>query len=62
MKFEDDTTILTKTQEALQEMVNRLIDTGKKYDMEINIDKWQLIRVVRINGSLQVELDNRELK
>ena len=36
----DDTAVITaKTQEELQGMVNRYIDTGRKYDMEISIVK-----------------------
>ena len=28
-------------------MVNRLVDAGRKHDMEINIDKSQVIRITR---------------
>jgi hypothetical protein len=31
--------IIARTQEELQDMVNRLVDTGKKYGIKINIDK-----------------------
>ena len=34
-----DTAIIAKTQEELQDMVNRFVDTGRKYGMEINIEK-----------------------
>ena len=43
-------------------MVNRLIDTGRKYGMEINIDKSQVMRVSRGNESLQIKVNNRELQ
>ena len=43
-------------------MVNRLVDTGRKYGMEINIDKSQIMRVSRNNESLQIKVGNRELK
>ena len=43
-------------------MVNRLVDTGKKDGMEINIDKSQVMRVSRSNESLQIKVNNRELK
>ena len=35
VRFADDTAIIAKTQEELQDMVNRLVDSGRKYDMEI---------------------------
>ena len=49
VRFADDTAIIAKTQEELQDMVNKLVDTGKKYGMEINIDKTQVMRVPRSN-------------
>ena len=39
VRFADDTVIIAKSQEELQDMVNRLVDTGRKYGMDINIDK-----------------------
>ena len=47
VRFVDDTAINAKSQEGLQNMVNRLVDTGKKYGMKINIDKSQVMRVSR---------------
>ena len=31
VRFADDTAIIAKTQEVLQDMVNRLVDTGRKW-------------------------------
>jgi Reverse transcriptase (RNA-dependent DNA polymerase). len=62
IRFVDDTAIMAKTKEELQDMVNRLIDTGRKYGMEINIEKSQVMRVYRSNESLQIKVNNRELK
>ena len=39
VRFTDDTTLIAKTQEELQDIVNTLVDTRKKYGMEIKIDK-----------------------
>ena len=60
--FADDTAIIAKTQEELQDMVNRLVNTGREYGMEINIEKSQIMRVSRSNSSLQIKVNNRELK
>ena len=49
IRFADDTAIIAKTQKELQDMVNRLVDTRRKYCMEINIDKSQVMRVSRSN-------------
>ena len=61
VRFADDTANIAKTQE-LQDMVKRLVDTGRKYGMEINIDKTQVMRVSRSNESLQIKVNNRERK
>ena len=60
--FADDVAITAKTREELQDMVNRLVDTGRKYGLEINIDKSQVMRVSRSYESLQIKVNNRELK
>ena len=43
-------------------LVNRLSDNGRKYGMEIDIDRSQVMRVSRSNESLQIKVGNRELK
>ena len=50
----DDTAIIAKTQEKLQNMMNGFVDTGRKFSMEIYVDKSQVMRVPRVC--------NRELK
>ena len=62
IRFADETAIVAKTQEELQDMVNRLVDTGRKYGMEINIDKSHVMRVSGSNESLKIKVNNRELK
>ena len=48
-RFADDSAIIAKTQEELQDMVNKLVDTGRKYGMEISIDKSQVMTVSMSN-------------
>ena len=56
VRFADDAAIIAKTQEELQDMVNRLVHRGRKYGMEINIDKSLVMTVLRI------KVENGELK
>ena len=58
----DDTAIIAKTHEEIHDVVNRLVDTGRKYGMDINIDKSNVMRVSRSNESLHIKVNNRELK
>ena len=60
-RFADDTVIVAKTQEELQDM-KTLVDTGRKYGMKINIDKSQVMIKSRRNESLWVKVGNREHK
>jgi Reverse transcriptase (RNA-dependent DNA polymerase). len=62
VRFADDTAIIAETQEKLQDMVNALVDIGRKYDLEINIDKSQVMKVSRSNEPLQIKVNTRELK
>jgi hypothetical protein len=39
-----------------------LVDIGRKYSMKINIDKSQVMSVSSSNESLQIKVNNRELK
>ena len=38
-RFADDMAIIAKTQKELQDMVKRLIETGRKCGVEMNINK-----------------------
>jgi len=46
----DDIAVIAKTQD-LQDMMNRLVDTGRKCGMEINNDQSQVLRALRSNES-----------
>jgi Reverse transcriptase (RNA-dependent DNA polymerase). len=56
VRFVDDTANIAKTQEELQNMVYRLVDTGRKYGIEINIDKSQVMKVFRRNELLCIKI------
>ena len=47
-----------------QDMVNRLVNTERKYGMEINIDRSQVMRVSSVEierGARQIKVNNREI-
>ena len=60
MRFADNAAVII--QEEVQDMANRFIDAGKKFGKNINLDQSQVIRVSRSNESLQIKVNNRELK
>ena len=46
--------------EELQDIVNKLV--GRKYDMQINIVKSQVLGIYRSNASVKIRVGNRRLK
>ena len=58
VRLADDMVIIAKIQEEPQDMMNRLVDTGMKCGMEINIDKSQVMRVSSSNEPLQIKVNN----
>jgi len=48
--------IIAKFQEELLLMLNRLVETGRNYGMEISIDKSQVMRVSRSNELLWIKV------
>ena len=56
MRFADGTETEAKTQEEVQDVAYRLVVTGSKYGVEINMDKSQIMRASRGNGSLKFKI------
>ena len=59
VRLTDNKAIVAKTQGELQDTAIRLVNTGRKCDIEITIDKSQVMRVSRSNQSLRI-VGNRE--
>ena len=62
VKFADDLDLIARSQEELQEMMNRLVDTGRRYDMEINGDKCKVMLISREEGRVRIVVDGQELE
>jgi len=39
VKYADDLVLLAKEEEVLQDMIDKLIETGRCYGMEMNVEK-----------------------
>ena len=50
LKFADDQGMVLQTEKRLQTIMNALSETGKEYDMKINVKRTKVMRVCR-NGS-----------
>jgi hypothetical protein len=47
VKYADDLVLLAKEEKVLQGMVDRLIEIGRRYGMEMNVEKTKVMRISR---------------
>jgi ABC-type enterochelin transport system ATPase subunit len=45
VKYADDLVLLTKEEKVLQDMIDKLIEIGRCYGMEINVEKTKVMRI-----------------
>jgi len=47
VKYADDLVLLTKEEKVLQDMIDELIESGRYYGMEMNVEKTKVMRISR---------------
>jgi hypothetical protein len=47
VKYADDLVLLAREENVLKGMVDRLIEVGRRYGMEINVEKTKVMRISR---------------
>ena len=47
VKYADDLVLLAKEEKVLQDMIDKLIEIGRRYGMEINVEKTKVMRISR---------------
>ena len=47
MKYADDLVLLTKEEKVLQDMIDKVIEIGRCYGMEMNVEKTEVMRISR---------------
>ena len=47
VKYADDLVLLTKEENVLQKMIDKLIEIGGSYGMEMNVEKTKVMRISR---------------
>jgi hypothetical protein len=47
VKYADDYVLLAKEEKVLQGMFDRLIEIGRRYGMEMNVEKTKVMRISR---------------
>jgi hypothetical protein len=62
VKFADDLVLLAKEEMVLQDMVDKLIETGRCYGMEMNVEKTKLLRISRPPYPVKLTIDQKQLE
>jgi len=57
VKYADDLVVLAKEENVLQDMIDKLIEIGRCYGMEINVEKTKVMRISRQPFPVQIKID-----
>jgi hypothetical protein len=59
VRYADDFVLLAKEETILQSMIDKLIEVGREYGMEINVEETKTIRISRQPNPLQIKIDKK---
>jgi hypothetical protein len=62
VKYADDIVLLAKEETVLQDMINKLIEVGGCYGMEINAEKTKVMRISRQTSPVTIMIDQKQLE
>ena len=57
VKYADVLVLMAKEETVLQGMIEKLIETGRYYGMEINVEKTKLMRISRKKSPITITID-----
>ena len=62
VKYADDLVLMAKEEMVLQNMIDKLIETGRYYGMEMNVEKTKLMRISRQQSPVKITVDQKQLE
>jgi hypothetical protein len=62
VKYGDDLVLLAKEETLLQDMMDKLIETGRCYGMEMNVEKTKVMRILRQPFPVKLMIDQKQLE
>jgi len=62
VKYADDLVLLAKEEKVLQDVIDKLIEIGRSYGMEINVEKTKLIIISRQPLPVKIMIDQKQLE
>jgi hypothetical protein len=58
----DDLAVMAKEETVLQSMIDKLIEIGRCYGMEMNVEKTKVTRISRQPSPVTIMLDQKQLE
>jgi hypothetical protein len=62
VKYADDLVLLPKEEKMLQDMIDKVIEIGKYYGMEMNVEKRKVMRISRQPLPAKIIIDQKQLE
>jgi hypothetical protein len=62
VKYADELVLLAKEENVLQDMIDKLIEIGRRYGMEMNVQKTKVMRISRQPFPVKIIIDQKELE
>jgi hypothetical protein len=62
VKYPDDLMLLDKEETVLQGMIERLIEIGRCYGMEMNVEKPNIMRISKQPSLIEIMTDQKQLE
>jgi hypothetical protein len=62
VKYADDLVLLAREGKVLQGMVDRVIEIGRRYGMEMNVEKTKVMRISRLPSPIKIMIDQKQLE
>ena len=61
-KYADDLVLLAKEEMVVHDMIDKLIEIGRYYGMEINVEKTKVMRISRQPFSVKIIINQKQLE
>jgi len=62
VKYVDDLVLLPKEEKVLQDMIDKLIEIGRCYGIEMNVEKTKVMRISRQPSPVKIMIDQKQLE
>jgi len=62
VKYADDFVLLAKEEKVLQDMIDKLIEIGRCYGTEMNVEKTKVMRISRQPSPVKIMINQKQLE